>query len=207
MNTKFFLLTGAALLGISGAANAAATSTDMGNGTLTSGPYFGVQGGYGWTDADVSGGPSADVDGWDYGLFAGYQLDRFFNDAGMGLTGSLEGFYDWSNADDTVGGVKVEKNHEWGVNFRPGLTFIDAYAPLGLKPYGIVGYRRAEFEGSTATAKSSDDYNGFELGIGTELVAYQNYGIRFDYSHVFYGEKNGIDPDEDDVRMGIAYHF
>jgi len=162
--------------------------------TMLTGAYVGVLGGYGTTDLD---GTTAEPDGWDYGVFAGYKLDRFLQD-NIGINGAIEGYYAWSNADDTVNGVNVEKDHDWGVNFRPGFSISET-----INPYGIIGYRRANFK----TAGSDEDYDGFELGIGTELVAWGDYGMRLDYSHTWYEEKNGIDPSEDDIRVGVAYHF
>jgi len=177
-----------------------------------SGVYVGGFGGFDWTDADVTGGTDAELSGGDYGLFLGYQLDTMFRNMDMGLNGAIEGHYAWSDADDTitVGGVpvNVEKDNEWGVSFRPGLTFIDEVtAPIGIKPYGIIGYRQAEFEASAGGIAGNETYDGFELGIGTELIAFNDFGVRLDYSHVWYGEENGIDPDEDDLRLGVAYHF
>ena len=176
-------------------------STYHQEGTLSplSGFYAGVYGGYGWTDADIAGGGSADLDGWDTGLFAGYSLDTLLDRTlGLGINGSLEAFYGWSDQS----GDGYEKDTEWGLSFRPGLSFVDDYV-WGLKPYGIVGYRRADIEG----AGTSRWHDGFELGLGTELIAHGDFGVRLDYSHVWYEDKGGVDPDEDNLRLGLAYHF
>lgn len=211
MFQKTALLTAAALVALSGAAHAQyqqqATYKDEGTISPLSGVYLGGYGGYGWTDAEVSGFSDPDINGADYGFFAGYSLDTLLDSTiGMGINGSIEAFYGWSSADDDVAGVSFEKEDEWGINFRPGLSFVDDYA-FGFKPYGIIGYRRAEFSGSAGGVSASEDYNGFELGLGTELMAFSDFGVRLDYSHVFYGEKNGVDPDENDLRLGVAYHF
>lgn len=189
------------------------TSNDVHLSPL-SGFYIGGQGGYGWTDLEIEGtGVEPDVDGWDYGVFVGYKvdaiLDRTVNNWGLGMNGAIEFHYNWSEADDSIGVVDFEKNHDWGVSFRPGFSAIsDMTAPFGVNPYLILGYKRAEYEGSiTGVGSASENYNGFELGIGTELVAYGDFGIRLDYSHTFYGEKDGIDPDENNLMLGVSYHF
>ena len=178
------------------------TSTTAPDVKATPNVYLGAYGGYGWSDLETDFGSDPDVNGGDYGLFGGIGLDALMRHANMdmGITGAIEGFYGWSNADDDG----VEKDHEWGVNFRPGLAFIDPYSPFGMKPYGIIGYRRSNYEFATG---GDESYNGFELGLGTELLAYNDFGVRLDYSHVWYGEKDGIDPDENDLRLGVAYHF
>lgn len=211
---KKSLLATAALVSLSNAAFADTprqpSRYDEGTVSPLSGIYVGGYGGYGWTNADMTAaGVDGDVDGWDYGVFAGYSLDTLLDHTlGLGINGSLEGFYGWSNADDTAGAVDFEKGNEWGISFRPGLSFVEDYS-LGLKPYAILGYRRAEFETSSAVpgASSSDWHDGFELGVGTELMAYGDVGVRVDYSHVWYDDKGGIDPSEDDIRIGVAYHF
>ena len=178
-----------------------------------SGMYVGAYGGYGWSDVDFSAGPDPDVNGFDYGGFVGYSLDTLLDRTlGLGINMSIEGYIGASEADDdeTIAGIGVdyEKNWEWGVTLRPGLSFVDSYMPLGLKPYGIVGYRRAEYEVSADGIGSTEEkYNGFELGFGSEVIAYQDFGVRVDYSHVFYGDKDGVDIDEDNIRLGVAYHF
>ena len=170
--------------------------------TPLTGLYVGAYGGYDFTDAGVT--PGDDAEGVDYGGFVGYKvdalLDQTVNHLGLGLNGAIEGFYGSSTSDD--GGF--DKNQDWGISFRPGLSILNDYA-FGLNPYGILGYRRTEFK-ADATG-DENEYNGFELGLGTEFVAYGNYGIRLDYSHVFYNDHDGLDPSSDDLRLGVAYHF
>jgi opacity protein-like surface antigen len=173
------------------------TTTETGVSPLT-GFYAGAYGGYSWSDLDSDvAGADADVDGWDYGLFAGYKMDQLLQGM-MGINGALEAFYGWSNADDTVAGVDFEKNHEWGINFRPGISISET-----INPYGIIGYRHADFD----TGADNEGFNGLDLGLGTGLVAMGNWGARLDYTHTFYKENDGVDPDEDDIRLGLAYHF
>lgn len=168
-----------------------------------SGLYLGAYGGYDWTDTDSTGGGS--VEGVDYGVFAGYKidaiLDQTVNRLGLGLNGAIEGFYGWSEADDSG----VEKNDEWGISFRPGFSIVDQYtADWGVNPYLIMGYRSTEFE---ADGGDDEDLDGFELGIGTQVIAFGDFGVRVDYSHTFYEDKGGFDPDSDDLRLGLSYHF
>lgn len=175
------------------------------------GPYAGVYGGYGWTDADNQNGADPSPDGGDYGIYAGFMadtlLDSTINKTGLGLTGAIELHYGWSDADDTVGGVNVEKNDEFGVSFKPGMAFLNNDYIVDVNPYGIIGYRRTEFEATSAGVSNKEDYDGFELGIGTKIMAWDHIGVRLDYTHVWYGEENGIDPDEDNIRLGVGYNF
>lgn len=179
--------------------------------SMVTAPYVGVYGGYGWADTENSNGADPSPSGTDYGVFGGVKinslLDQTVNKTGLGLTGALEVHYGGSTADDNVGGVTIEKGREYGVSFRPGMSFLNNNAIIDINPYAIVGYRNTEFEAKVAGLSADDTYHGFELGLGTELVAYDNIGVRLDYTHVWYGEENGIDPDEDNIRLGLSYNF
>ncbi len=188
------------------------TTTSMPELSPLSGFYAGGFGGFSLNDVESGSGADFDANGGDYGLFVGYSLDTLLNNnLGLGINASIEGHYAWSNADDelTVAGISLtaEKQHEWGLSFRPGLSFINNYMPLDMKPYAILGYREAEFETSVGAATNSETLHGFELGFGSELIVFKNFGIRLDYSHVFYDNKDGLQADEDDLRLGAAYHF
>jgi hypothetical protein len=188
------------------------TSTSMPELSPLSGFYAGGFGGYDWSSVETGSGADFDVDGSDYGLFVGYSLDTLLNNnLGLGINASIEGHYAWSSADDefTVAGIPLsaEKQHEWGISFRPGLSFINSYMPLDMKPYAILGYREAEFETTIGGVKNSESLHGFELGVGSEVIAFKDFGVRLDLSHVFYDNKDGLEADETDLRLGAAYHF
>ena len=172
-------------------------------------PYVGVYGGYGWSDAEEDTlDVDADLKGGDYGLYAGVSidgiLDQTVNRVGLGLSGRLEGHYGWSGQDDELGGADIEKENEWGISFKPGLSVIDEIIPVAAAPYAILGYRRTEYE---VDGLGDEDYSGFELGVGAELLAYDRATVRLEYTHVFYNEKDDIDIDEDNIRLGLGYSF
>jgi len=205
---KKILMTAAAVATLATVSTAQADDNMM-DRTLT-GPYIGVYGGYGWNDAEV-GAADADVDGADYGVYAGFKADTILNNTvnklGLGLTGAVEVYYGGSSADDDIAGVNVEKDYEYGVRFLPGMAILDRVNPTSYNPYGILGYKRANFE----VAGDDETLNGFELGLGTELVAYDDIAVRVEYAHTWYGDKDiggvNVDNDEDTVRVGVAYTY
>lgn len=182
-----------------------------GRTTALTGAYVGVYGGYDWTSADSTGaGVGIDPEGWDGGFFAGYKFDQLFGGnrtSGAGANIALEAFYGFSNSDETVGGVTFEKDNEWGISLRPGISIFDSmFGDTAINPYGIVGYRSTEFD-VTGAPGGSEWYDGFELGLGTQLVAMGDVGLLVEYSHVWYDSEGSFDPDSDNVRLGLSYHF
>lgn len=203
MKNKLSLLAGTAAIAMFLIAAPAQAQTETAHTDNGSGFYIGGYGGYGDTDADTAGA-DANLNGADWGVFAGFELTDWLGQyQNWGLTAAIEGHYGWSSADDDIGATSFEKDDEWGVSFRPGFVALNDAMPLGLKPYGIFGYRHLNIDSTVG----DEDFHGFELGLGTEVMAYGDFGIRVDYTHVFYGSESGIDPSEDNLRLGVAYHF
>jgi hypothetical protein len=171
--------------------------------------YVGGYGGYGASDGYRDNEPS----GLDYGVFAGFKFQRLMS-ANWGVTAAIEGNLGGSGIEDEgqVNGVNIttEKNHEYGISFRPGLTFKPS-ASFILNPYAIIGYRATEYDvtGSLGgfTSSATAEYDGFELGLGTNLLTYNNFDLRFEYSRTFYDANGLFSPDEDSFRFGLVYHF
>ena len=116
MTIKLLTTTCAALVVLS----APVLAQDM-NSPLT-GAYIGLLGGYTNSEVDDSG-LVAEPKGGDYGIFAGYKLDRFLEDS-IGITGAIEVHYAWSTADDNVIDIDVEKDNEF-YNFPIHMDDID----------------------------------------------------------------------------------
>lgn len=194
---KAFILSTAIILATSSAALA---DTKQSTTTNLTGPYIGVYGGHDWSELDTAAG-SAESNDWEAGVFAGYKMDKVMSWTQgyvFGGNAAIEGFYGMSDSDSAV-----HKDNEWGVSFRPGISILDSVvSDVGINPYLILGYRNTDFEGA-----GSNRFDGFELGVGTQFIAFGNAGLRLDYGHVWYGEENGVDPDSDDVRLGLSYHF
>jgi outer membrane immunogenic protein len=169
------------------------------------GPYFGLEAGYNFGNAEVeTPGPSddsSDLRGWDGGLFIGYGFEQTAVEWLGGYLG-VELGYDWSNADGSFAGLDYEKNHNWLATVRPGFSM--GHDALG---YGILGYSRAEYE----VAGSKDDYNGYVLGLGGQFNTHTAAKIRLEYTYVNYGEKDfgpvSFDPVENDVKLGLVFQF
>ncbi len=133
------------------------------------------------------------------GVSADGLLDYTINRVGLGLSGRVEGHYGLSSSD----GDNIDKENEWGISFKPGASFVADVLPIVTEPYAILGYRQTEFE----VNGNDDNFHGFALGLGTEVMAFDDAAVRIEYTHVFYGKENGFNPDEDNIRIGLGYNF
>lgn len=169
------------------------------------GPYIGGDIGYTIGSAEINNpaGPDGDVglDGWEGGVFAGYGMTHDFG--WLGGYGGVEAGYEWSGLDGRLGNAGFEKNGAWVLSFRPGLTmWSDTLA------YGIVGYKRAEFENA---AGDDENLDGLVLGAGTEFDTHSPLKGRIEYTYTNYedAELDGVDFDEHEnaIKVGALLRF
>lgn len=161
-------------------------------------PYAGFYG----ASSNIDTNPEAD--GMDFGVFAGLKFEQL-TQTNLAFTGAIEIFLGGSDV-EAENNATFEKKIERGISLRPGLAFKPA-RNFKINPYAILGYRHAEFELSNATTSITDDFSGFELGLGTSLILLDNLDFRLEYTRTFYGESSGLDMEEDSFRLGLAYHF
>lgn len=183
------------------------------------GPYIGVQGGYGVTGVDIDfdiAGVQGETDdnehGFSFGGYAGYSgvVDRLFG--GVEIDGSLS-TVEWN---DSANGVRttLEQDFTIGVSglvgflLRPNLLF-----------YGRLGYVYTEFnaEATDGTITESDEegFDGFRVGAGLDFAFIENLSARAEYSYTNYedmevtagGDSVSFSPYEHLVRAGVAYRF
>lgn len=156
------------------------------------GAYGGVSTSYGsGKNSDV------DVDGFGGGAFGGY--GKTFGNWYVG--GELNA--DFSTADGSEGGVKLEKKYSYGVAARAGYLLNEKI--LG---YGVLGWERGKFEGKDAAGKVSDDLNGIRVGLGVETFVHNNVSLRGELNYIDWKDKDGFgDGHEYRANIGVAYHF
>lgn len=167
-----------------------------------SGIYLGVLLGYSFGEADIGGGPAADIDGIDGGAYAGYnfQIDNIvFGIEGDALLSGVEG---------SAGGVSVDQNWSGSLRARAG------YSLESFLLYGTGGLAVAGFEASGGGASDSNTHLGWTIGAGVEGMITDNVSARVEYRYTDYEDKNyglgaptNIDPDTNSVRAGVGLKF
>jgi outer membrane immunogenic protein len=167
-----------------------------------SGIYLGVLLGYTFGDADIGGGPSADIDGIDGGVYAGYnyQIDNFV----IGLEGDAL----LSGVEGSAGGVNVDQQWSGSLRARAG------YSLESFLLYGTGGLALAGFEASSAGANDSNTHMGWTVGAGVEGMITDNVTARVEYRYTDYEDKNyglgaptSVDPNTNSIRAGVGVKF
>jgi outer membrane immunogenic protein len=160
--------------------------------------YVGINGGYGFGEADV-GGVTFDTNGFIVGGTVGYNLQT-----GVWVWG-IEGDFAYSDMKDDVAGVEAKVPWFGTVRGRIG------YAGWGsLLPYITGGAAIAKMEVDGA-AGGSDTRVGYTIGAGLEYALFSNWSVKAEYLYADLGtfDISGTDVDFKThiVRAGLNYRF
>lgn len=166
------------------------------------GPYVGVQAGYGWGNSKV-GGRSIDPKGALVGGYAGYNFE--FNNVLLGV----ETDFNWSDQDDKkrFGRVNVKNEVNWAGATRGRIGFaFDRFVA-----YGAGGVAYADRKISALGGSASKTAVGWTVGGGVETALADSVVARAEYRYTDYGKDKfrGVKSDLDEHRVlaGVAYKF
>jgi outer membrane immunogenic protein len=212
MKKILFLATGVAMFASSAALAAdaveyipeAPAAVEMPAAFSWSGPYLGVQGGYGWGTGESAGGFDESFDGGRFGGFVGYNW-QMSNGFVAGIEGDVN--YDWNEETvaSTLGAADVETGFSGSVRGRVG------YAMDRTLIYAAGGWTATEVNADTAVGSFDDTLHGWTLGAGVEHAFTDNMFGRLEYRYNDYGSGNlgGADFDFDQhvVQVGLGVKF
>jgi outer membrane immunogenic protein len=156
------------------------------------GVYGGVEANYGKAkNSDI------DTDGFGGGAFGGY--GRTFGNWYVG--GELNA--DFSKADGSQGGIKLEKKYSYGVAARAGYLLNET--TMG---YGLVGWERGKFKARDSEVEVSGELNGIRVGLGVETFVKKNISLRGEVNYVDWQDHDGFGGGHEyRANVGVAYHF
>jgi outer membrane immunogenic protein len=192
------------------------------------GAYIGGQVGYLWGDGhlefDGDGFGDPDPDGWQGGVYIGYNY-QMANNVVLGVEadamfGDVEGFGDGFQDDGTPAtpgsGVQQDLNWNGAVRLRAGYA-VDRFLPYiaGGVAFGDVD---AEiFDTGVSVASFSETYVGWTIGAGVEYAFTDNMVGRFEYRYTDFGDEDfpatidaegfNLDLSSSDVRFGLSWLF
>lgn len=149
------------------------------------GIYGGIQGGYDIYDFGTNG------KGVEGGVFLGYNAP-----VGNKIVVGAETNFNLSDANSAVAGAKARNNY--GISARAGFLATDS-----VLVYARGGYVRS----SIRVGVAKDTFDGYSLGGGIEAAVMENVSVRAEYIYNNYTSSLGIEPTQQQMNLGVAYHF
>ena len=169
-----------------------------------SGPYAGVQLGYGFSGRVSEPGNTVNTNGWMGGVFGGYQMQN-----GMFVYG-VEGDVNYSGVDGENGGVEARSRVDGSIRARAGVAVTN-----DILVYGTAG---GAAERLRLTSGGVDDTNvalGYTVGAGVDAKLTDQVFGRVEYRYTDYGNETfnfgGADREFDSsnnrVNVGLGIRF
>lgn len=174
------------------------------------GPYIGVNGGYAWTNADLSAlGASTDEDfnGSLVGVRAGYNSQMDNNFVG-GIEVDVDHVWNKNTYDFGFGDVDVGSDWQGSARLRVGYA-IDRTLIFAT---GGIAFANAYVKSGALGIDESKTFTGWTVGGGIEHAFTDNWVGSLEYRYADFGSKTiggvtDIDLNQHTVRVGLAYKF
>jgi opacity protein-like surface antigen len=128
---------------------------------------------------------------------AGYNFNKYF---------AIEGRYSVSLGDLDVDTMNTERSEAWDMS-NIGLYLKPQYSIDSFTLYGLLGYGQFSLDND-----SSYSVNGFQYGVGINMMATDNIDIYIDYRRLYDDEDfDGLSINEvvtaNSYTLGVNYHF
>jgi len=166
-----------------------------------SGVYFGVHGGYGWADAEISGADLGGFDGGRFGGFAGYNWD-LSNGLVLGVEGDVN--YDWN---DRSAGLADELGTDWSGSVRGRV----GYALDRTLIYAAGGWTVANAYINDPVFEDSETTHGWTIGAGVDWAVVENVFVRAEYRYNDFGDVSlsgeDVGFDQHVINVGVGVKF
>ncbi len=163
--------------------------------------YVGVNGGYGWAEAEALGVSFDDIEGGFGGVQAGYNYD--FGGFVLGAEADVQ----FSGVEGDIPAVGSASLDNFGtVRARAGVA-LDRFLP-----YVTAGLAWGNATIDTSAGDLDDNYVGWTIGAGLEYAVTDNVTVKAEYLYTDYGSADFGTPLDFDltsnvVRAGINFKF
>jgi outer membrane immunogenic protein len=169
-----------------------------------SGPYAGLQGGYGWGSSTTqlpAAGNTVSPNGWQGGAFAGYN----FQPSGALVLG-IEGDINASGKKGTSAGTTVSNTWNGSIRGRVGVA-VDRFLV-----YGTGGVAFGNVKASSVAGTESATKVGWTAGLGAQAAVMENVFARAEFRHTNLGTAalpihGATSYVSNDVTVGVGFGF
>jgi outer membrane immunogenic protein len=170
-----------------------------------SGPYAGIQLGYGFAGEANEPGNSIDTDGFVGGAFAGYNAEL-----GNGIVAGIEGDVNYSGIEGDNAGTSVKSGVDGSLRGRLGY----AVSP-NILPYVTAGGAAQSLKVTEGGVKDSNTMLGWTAGAGVDVKVTDNVFVRGEYRYTDFGSETfttgggtrDVDSSDNRVQFGIGMKF
>ncbi|RFC69083.1 MULTISPECIES: outer membrane protein [Mesorhizobium] len=169
------------------------------------GPYAGIQLGYGFSGRVKEPGNTVDTDGFVGGAFGGYQAEL-----GNGLVAGVEGDVGYSNIKGDNAGTEAKSGVDGSLRARLGY----AVTP-DILPYITGGGAAQSLKVTEGGVSDRNTMLGWTAGAGVDVKVTENMFVRGEYRYTDFGNEDfttgsgtrSVDSKDNRVSLGVGFKF